>query len=178
MQSMRVVALLLIGCALLACARPRAGDVADDGIEAAPATGLRPPDCRTCAEAPTTLPGRATTSWVDPPLGPPDRWATRRIGASSDRQSSAARPRRVKSVDIDLVAAPFDEVARLLADAGHFNVVVEAPGASAVTVKLRDVEPYDALVAIAQVRGIDVHYRAGVVIVGKDAPRIGGTSPD
>lgn len=95
---------------------------------------------------------------------PNDRWAVRQIGAPATEQR-AARPKRTKAVDIDLVRAPFDETARLLSDAGRFNVVVEAPSASAVTVHLKAIEPYDALLILAEARGLEVSYRRGVVVV-------------
>lgn len=95
---------------------------------------------------------------------PNDRWAVRQIGAPAAEQT-AARPKRTKLVDIDLVRAPFDETARLLSDAGRFNVVVEAPSASAVTVHLKSIEPYDALLILAEARGLAVSYRRGVVVV-------------
>jgi len=95
------------------------------------------------------------------------RWDVRRIGASSQPgHASGARPPRTKKVDIDLSAAPFEEVMRLLGDTGKFNVVVQEGAASNVTIRLRNVEPYDALVVIAEARGIDVDYRRGVVVVG------------
>lgn len=96
--------------------------------------------------------------------GPSDRWAVKQIGAPAAEQG-AARPKRTKLVDIDLVRAPFDETARLLSDAGRFNVVVEAPSASAVTVHLKSIEPYDALLILAEARGLEVSYRRGVVVV-------------
>jgi hypothetical protein len=95
---------------------------------------------------------------------PPDRWSVRRIGADP-HDDGRTRPPVGKRVDIDLVGAPFDDVARFLADTGRFNVVVEAPSAGTVTVKLRNIEPYDALKAIADVKGVAVSYRGGVVVV-------------
>jgi hypothetical protein len=97
---------------------------------------------------------------------PADRWAVRQIGSRADERPSAARPKRTKRVDIDLVRAPFDETARLLSDAGRFNVVVEAPSASAVTVHLKSIEPYDALVVLAEARGLSIRFEHGVVVVG------------
>jgi len=99
----------------------------------------------------------------------PDRWAVRRIGSDRGERAAGARPKRTKLVDIDLVRAPFDEAARLLSDAGRFNVVVEAPSASAVTVRLKAIEPYDALVVLAEARGLSVRFEHGVVVVGGGA---------
>ena len=90
---------------------------------------------------------------------------TPRAALGGSDKFGRARPRRQKHVDIDLVRAPFDEVARLLSDAGHFNVVVEAPGASPVTVKLRDVDPFEALEVIAHVRGLEISMRSGMVVI-------------
>ncbi|MBK6513994.1 MAG: hypothetical protein IPG04_07670 [Polyangiaceae bacterium] len=175
---MRPTAAWVVALGALASAscarRPEAASPRDEvAVEPAPA-------CASCPSAPAPrgasqieprgVPGSTSLALEAGPSQPPfDRWSTRRIGAS-DPDEGSPRPKRAKKVDIDLVGAPFDEVARLLADAGRFNVVVEAPGASSVTVRLRDIEPYDALLAIAEVRGIDVRYRRGVVIVGAAKP--------
>jgi hypothetical protein len=173
MRSTAAWVVALGALASVSCARrPEAASPRDE-VDVQPA-----PACASCPSAPAPsqaapspieprgVPGSTSLSLEAGPSQPPfDRWSTRRIGAS-DPDEGSPRPKRAKKVDIDLVGAPFDEVARLLADAGRFNVVVEAPGASSVTVRLRDIEPYDALLAIAEVRGIDVRYRRGVVIVG------------
>lgn len=93
-----------------------------------------------------------------------DRFEPRRIGAERS-PASAARPRPGRLVTVELKRAPFEEAARLLADAGRFNLVVEAPSATDVTASLHQIEPFDALCAIAEVRGLKVRYERGVVMV-------------
>lgn len=162
---------LLLVC-LSACAAPPQSKTASseacvacdelDRDRSAPVT----PEARP-SESPELGYGRAPSRSVLE--GPSDRWAVRQIGAPPAEQS-AARPKRTKHVDIDLVRAPFDETARLLSDAGRFNVVVEAPSASAVTVHLKSIEPYDALLILAEARGLEVSYRRGVVVVTDAKP--------
>ncbi|MFO0552837.1 MAG: hypothetical protein U0271_30895 [Polyangiaceae bacterium] len=98
-------------------------------------------------------------------LGRPERFRVRRIGALAD-EATRSRPGGARRVDVDLVKAPFDEAVRLLADTGRFNVVVEAPGASPVTVRLKGVDPFDVLVVIAEARGLEVRFERGIVVVG------------
>ena len=103
-----------------------------------------------------------------------DRWATRSIGGAAERGPS--RPARKRRVDIELVGAPFPDVARLLADAGRFDIVLDVPAARAVTVSLHDVEPYDALELIAEAQGLRLTYKRGVVIVSSAAPSSAGSA--
>lgn len=84
--------------------------------------------------------------------------------ADAEPPARATRPPRRARISLDLRAAPFEDVARLLSDAGHFNLVLDCPS-SLVTVTLRDVEPYDALVSLAELRGLSVRYDRGVARV-------------
>ena len=84
--------------------------------------------------------------------------------ADAEPPARATRPPRRARISLDLRAAPFEDVARLLSDAGHFNLVLDCPS-SLVTVTLRDVEPYDALVSLAELRGLSVRYERGVARV-------------
>lgn len=93
-----------------------------------------------------------------------DRWETRRIGARSE-ETATRRPPRRRRVDVELRRAPFDDVARLLSDAGRFDIVLDAPSAHEVTVSLKDVEPFEALELIAEAQGLRVRYERGVVVV-------------
>lgn len=93
-----------------------------------------------------------------------DRWETRRIGARSE-ETARRRPPRRRRVDVELRRAPFDDVARLLSDAGRFDIVLDAPSAHEVTVSLKDVEPFEALELIAEAQGLRVRYERGVVVV-------------
>ena len=169
---MRGVVLTSLLMVTSACSNPR------PPAEPSPSRDTTTEVCARSAETPAapeteTSRGYAPSRTLDIP-GPapaqpaPDRWSVRRIGGAPAGHDGASRPRRTKKIDIDLVAAPFEDVARLLSDAGRFNVVVESPAPGPVTVRLMDIDPYDALVVIAESRGVDVRYRSGVVIVGGD----------
>jgi hypothetical protein len=151
-----VLVLCGAGCAAQgrAPASPERACAACEELDRPPEASLSEPERYQEARAPTRV-------FRD---GPSDRWAVRQIGPPAAAQT-AARPKRTKKVDIDLVRAPFDETARLLSDSGRFNVVVEAPSATPVTVHLKAIEPYDALVILAEARGLSVSYRRGVVVV-------------
>ncbi len=75
------------------------------------------------------------------------------------------RPRRRRSVDVDLAGAPFEDVARMLADVGGFGLVLEAPGAGTVQASLRRVDAWEALEAICHAKGLDLRYQGGIAIV-------------
>jgi type II secretory pathway component HofQ len=68
-------------------------------------------------------------------------------------------------VSIELRDAPLDEVLRYLADAGGFSLVLEPSLGRPVTVSLHRVEPFDALVTLAEESGLRVRYANGVAIV-------------
>ncbi len=70
-----------------------------------------------------------------------------------------------KRVDVRFRDAPLSEVARFLADAGRFSVVAEGNLSGRVTVDLRQVRPYEALLTIAQAQGAQVTREGSVVIV-------------
>jgi len=163
MRSVLVVALPALfwfGCAPIETQRPSASCACDD-VEASSVANLSAAvDVTQSHDDPKDRAGDdARTVSSDAP----DRWATTRIGASNESARSG-RPRRGRSVHIELEDTPFDEAARFLADAGGFNVVVEASG-SPVTTSLHDVEPFDALSALAEARGLEITYERGVVIV-------------
>ena len=92
-----------------------------------------------------------------------DRFAT--VALPSSPPDVEPRPRRRRHVDVDLVGAPFDDTARMLADVGGFGLVLEAPGASPVQASLRQVDAWEALVAICQAKGLDLRYEGGIAIV-------------
>jgi hypothetical protein len=68
-------------------------------------------------------------------------------------------------VNVELVGAPFDDVARMLADVGGFGLVVEAPSAGPVHASLRKVDAWDALEAICGAKGLALRYERGVALV-------------
>jgi hypothetical protein len=82
------------------------------------------------------------------------------------------RPRARGRVDVSLRHADLENAARFLADAGKFNVVVESGLTGSVTAVLKGVDPYDALVTIAETNGAVVTYERGIVMVRRaDAKR-------
>ena len=68
-------------------------------------------------------------------------------------------------VDVRFRRADLDDALRFLADAGRFALVTDGSLTGAVSVDLRAVRPYDALVAIARAHGAEVEQSGNVVIV-------------
>ena len=64
-----------------------------------------------------------------------------------------ARPRASKRVALALQHADLGNAMQFLADAGHFNLVLESGLGGQVSASLVDVEPYEALVALADANG-------------------------
>lgn len=109
----------------------------------------------------------------EPPDTHVDRFATTRIGGGGE--PARGRPPRRRKVDVELLRAPFPDAVRFLAESGGFDVIVEAPSATDVTVSLHGVDPYDALELIAETKGLAVRTRHGVVIVAPEpAPAASG----
>ena len=103
---------------------------------------------------------------------PHPRFTTLRIGASEARP---ARPPRRKHIDLDLKDAAVGNVLQFIADAGGFNLVVEGELAALVTLRLRDVDPFDALATVAEAEGLNVEMERGIVIVtARGSARIAG----
>lgn len=105
-----------------------------------------------------------------------DRFATTHIGGGGE--SARGRPPRRRKIDVELLRAPFPDAVRFLAESGGFDVVVEAPSATDVTVSLHGVDPYDALELIAEAKGLAVRTRHGVVIVAAAASPAGSGLAD
>ncbi|HZO12671.1 MAG TPA: hypothetical protein VFB62_05425 [Polyangiaceae bacterium] len=80
--------------------------------------------------------------------------------------STAVTPRRVGRRDVRLHGARLDDALRALAVAGRFHLVVPEPLSQPIDLELVRVEPYDALVVLAEAHGLSVSYRRGIVIVG------------
>lgn len=137
------------------------------------------PDCHACEELhgasrpdPEPVTSAAddrsrTIALVDADPSVSDRFLTTRIGYGEEPASP--RPPRRRKIDVELLRAPFADAVRFLAESGRFDVVIEAPSASDVTVSLHGVDPYDALELIAEAKGLDVRTRRGVVIVAPTA---------
>lgn len=86
------------------------------------------------------------------------------------RPAASSRPKSKAHVDVDLKGANLADALRFLANAGGFNLVIEDSLGSPVTVDLHDVDPYDALVVIAESQGFEVEYTRGIVRVGAAKP--------
>src|SRR6185437_6939469 len=78
---------------------------------------------------------------------------------------SPPRPGRRARVDVSFQQADMASAFQTLADSGRFNLVVQEGLSGKVSATMRSVDPYDALVAIAQANGVDVRYQEGVVMV-------------
>lgn len=82
------------------------------------------------------------------------------------RDAGAPRPRgRRARVDASFHRADLSDALRMLADAGGLDVVVAEGVRGVVTLALRDVDPYDAIVAVASAHGARVSVRGRVVVV-------------
>jgi hypothetical protein len=81
--------------------------------------------------------------------------------------AAPARPRATKRVALALQHADLGHAMQFLADAGHFNLVLESGLGGQVSASLYDVEPYDALVALADANGAKVEYENRIVVVRK-----------
>ena len=84
----------------------------------------------------------------------------------SARSTARGGPRRVGLRDVRLHGARLDDAFRALAVAGRFHLVVPEPLSQPIDLELVRVEPYDALLVLAEAHGLWVSYRRGVVIVG------------
>ena len=95
--------------------------------------------------------------------------ASRSVGVQrvviGEPRHEAPRPRRAHSVDVSFYRADLENAFRFLADAGRFNLVVEAGLTGNVTATLRRVDAYDALCAIASANGAEARFEQGIVVV-------------
>lgn len=90
--------------------------------------------------------------------------------ARDARPVSASRPRTNGKIDLELKGASLADSLRFLASAGGFNLVADENLGGPVTVDLHGVDPYDALVVIAESQGLEVDYSRGIVRVGAAKP--------
>ncbi len=84
----------------------------------------------------------------------------------SQPRSSSSRPPPRGRHDVRLHQARLDDAVRLLAHEGDFNVVIQGDLPQTVTVDLRNVDPYEALLVLTETHGVQVQYRNGIVTVG------------
>jgi hypothetical protein len=116
--------------------------------------------------APT--PGLAATEWdaMLPPPGsrsidsPPE---VRRI--RPHRAPDGRPPVRRSRIDASFAGADLTDALRLLADAGGLALVVGEGVQGTVDIDLRAVDPFDAMVALAEAHGASVSVRGRIVVV-------------
>lgn len=75
-------------------------------------------------------------------------------------------PRSQPTEPSDRPPSPHPPIAPPQRVAGRFHLVVPEPLSQPIDLELVRVEPYDALVVLAEAHGLSVSYRRGVVIVG------------
>ena len=163
---MRCIALLASVLAAGCASAPRAHD---DVVASTPRAESRPAPAADDPQALYDDHGRplvsSTISYTNEPTE--DRWATRSLHPAPT--PAPARPARVGKRDILLKQARLDNALRWLAREGKYNVVVEGDLATPVTVELRNVEPYDAAMALAEAHDLLVRYAHGIMIIARDA---------
>lgn len=82
------------------------------------------------------------------------------------RPTAVPRPvARRRRVDVRLADADLEHALALLAAVGHFGLVANSLPPDRVTLTLRDVDPYDALLAICSAHGVTVRATGRVVVV-------------
>jgi hypothetical protein len=81
--------------------------------------------------------------------------------------AEAPRPRRRSHVDVSFQKADMTNAFQFLADAGRFNLVMQEGMNGQLSATLRGIDPYDALVALAQANGVEVRYDRDVVVLKK-----------
>jgi len=138
------------------------------------AEGVRPAAAPSSGELSTTLAGGAVYDSSGVPLDRPGRsapsaasderrWEVRSLGPPAP--AARLRPHRAGRRDIRLHHARLDNALRLIAESGRLNLVLEGDFPRLVTVDLLAVEPYDALVALAEAHGAQVRWQGNIVIV-------------
>lgn len=75
------------------------------------------------------------------------------------------RPRLGSHVDIRFQRADIKNAFQFLADAGQFNLVLDDTLSGQVSARLLGVDPYDALVSLAEANGASVRYERRMVVV-------------
>lgn len=81
-----------------------------------------------------------------------------------------ARPRRSARVSVNLREADLPNALRLLAEAGGFGLVIEGDLPGTVSIRLEDVDAFEALSALATAHGASARYERGVVVVRGGRP--------
>ena len=91
------------------------------------------------------------------------------LGAPAPKPEPARPPRRPR-VSVNLKDADLPDALRLLAEVGGFGVVVESDVAGTVSVRLSEVDPFEALETLAQANGAEARYERGIVVVRRRGP--------
>jgi hypothetical protein len=91
-------------------------------------------------------------------------FAAHHIAAPPER---APRPGGRARVDVSFQGADMVNAFQFLADAGRFNLVLSEGLSGKVSATLRGVDPYDALVSLAEANGARVRYDRDIVVVSK-----------
>ena len=154
------------------------GAIALFTLGCAGSSGAEAPDALAPDDAAPSLRSSDDPARLDAALKRSD--GTQRHASSSRRLSPQPIPRTVRivspepqparvglqrAVSVEFHDAELGNALRLLSIAGDFNLVVEGKLSGRVSIRLDDVTPYDALVAIADAKGVLVTRRADVVVV-------------
>ena len=132
--------------------------------------------CAGCAAAPLPEPAKPDTRSLDAALAEHDAETRSAVSARTlepletriiaPPPPTADRPVGIrKHVDVRFHDADLADVARMLGDAGRFPVVTSGALTQKVSVDLKRVHPYEALVAIAEAHGCSVTRRGDIVVI-------------
>ena len=75
------------------------------------------------------------------------------------------RPHKRSHVDVRFQRADIKQAFQFLADTGQFNLVLDDTLSGQVSARLLGVDPYDALVTLAEANGAQVRYERRIVVV-------------
>lgn len=155
---LRLVGLLVIvsGCAAEA-PRPKAAPLAADLEEWVGSASPRGSSARTTTLAQPRSGDDAPRAGVH----------ARHIAARDEFVERAPRPGGRGRVDVSFQGADMVNAFQFLADAGRFNLVMQDGLTGKVSATLRGVDPYDALVSLAEANGATVKYDRSIVVVSK-----------
>ena len=123
-----------------------------------------------CAAAPAPT-GRASRATLDDWVARHERPPAEGIHVSTQRhrehQARAHAPleRGGARIDVSFRQAPLSEALRLLASQARLQLVIADDLSGEVSLRLRRVRPYDALLALAEAHGADVLRDGDLVIV-------------
>jgi type II secretory pathway component HofQ len=153
--------LLAVALSLLAGCAPGAGRPASDADDSDARASVSPELEAELTRTRAAEQARETTSRrLSTPAA--SRWRVTSISEPERRLPPVGRRARV---DVHFHDAELEEALRLLADAGGFAMVAEGELSGRVTLELRRVPPYEALVIIAEAHGARVTRQGRIVVV-------------